>query len=120
MGDLSKNFSRHEFACKCGCGFNTVDVELLDLCEEVREIAGVPITPTSGCRCSAHNLASGGGKRSQHLFGRAVDLPVPDPKKVFDELCKRYPDEYGFGRYMDDGFVHVDSRSNGPATWTDS
>jgi len=38
MGDLSKNFSRHEFLCKgenChpsgkgNCGFNTVDAELI-------------------------------------------------------------------------------------------
>ena len=26
MGDLSENFSRSEFECKCGCGFATVDV----------------------------------------------------------------------------------------------
>ena len=28
MGDLTKNFSRSEFACKCGCGFDDIDLVL--------------------------------------------------------------------------------------------
>ena len=29
MGDISKNISRHELECHCGCGFNTVDYSLV-------------------------------------------------------------------------------------------
>lgn len=115
MGDLSEHFSRYEFACKCGCGLDTIDAETLNLCEVVREIEGKPITPNSGHRCYFHNKAVEGGPNSQHLHGRAADLPVSDPKKVYDKLCNRYPNKYGFGRYK--SFVHVDARSNGPARW---
>ena len=31
MGDLSKNFSQHEFKCPCGCGFADVDMVLVDV-----------------------------------------------------------------------------------------
>ena len=54
MGDVSDNFSRSEFACKCGCGFNSVDVALLDALEQVREKFG-PVSITSGNRCPKHN-----------------------------------------------------------------
>ena len=43
MGDLSENFSRHEFACKCGCGNDTVDAELIRVLQSVRARFGKPI-----------------------------------------------------------------------------
>ena len=116
MGDLSEHFSRSEFACKCGCGGDTIDAETLLLCEEVREInGGHPITPNSGFRCIAYNRAIGSNDDSQHPKGRAADLPVDDPDLVYDELCKRHPSKYGFGKYAT--FVHVDSRTDGPTRW---
>ena len=33
----SKYFSRSEFACRCGCGFDTVDAELLQILEKLRK-----------------------------------------------------------------------------------
>lgn len=114
MGDLSKYFSRHEFACPDGCGFDTVDAELLKLCEEVRSLNDAPITPNSGCRCMNHNMDIGGSKNSLHMAGKAADLPVRNPRKVYDYLCKKYPDKYGFGLYED--FIHIDCRS-GRGRW---
>ena len=116
MGDLSPHFSRHEFRCKCGCGLDTVDVETIELCEVVREIVGASVTVVSGHRCATHNAKVGGGRKSQHLHGRAADLAVKDPRAVYGELCRRYPDTYGFGVYPSHGFVHVDSRTNA-ARW---
>jgi hypothetical protein len=29
MGDVSKNLSRSEMACNCGCGFDACDIELV-------------------------------------------------------------------------------------------
>ena len=55
MGKISKHFKREEFACKCGCGFDVVDVELLEVLEELRELCGQPITINSACRCKNHN-----------------------------------------------------------------
>jgi hypothetical protein len=38
VGDLSPNFSKSEFACKCGCGSAGVSVDLILRLQEVREI----------------------------------------------------------------------------------
>ena len=76
MGDLklSAHFSRSEFACKCGCGFDTVDVKLIQVLEAIRSAVGKPLIIKSGCRCLSHNIRVGGAKKSQHLFGRAADI----------------------------------------------
>jgi uncharacterized protein YcbK (DUF882 family) len=108
MGDLSHHFSRHEFECRCGCGFDTVDARTLQICEEVRRFTGELVYVTSGARCKTHNKAVGGALDSQHLVGRAADLVVADPTTVYRWLLKRYPDRFGFGVYG--YFVHVDSR----------
>lgn len=115
MGDLSKNYSRHEMACSCGCGGDTIDAETLRVAEEAREFVGHPITPSSAYRCDNHNEAVGGSVRSQHPKGRAIDLPVHDPKALYDFLCEKYPDKYGFGLY--DTFVHIDTRSGKMVRW---
>ena len=117
MGDLSEHFSRQEFACHCGCGMNTIDARTLELCEEVREFTGAPVKVTSGHRCAKHNKRVGGASNSQHLYGRAADLSVEDPKAVFDWLCKQYPGVFGFGLYPSHGFVHVDTRNGTAARW---
>lgn len=75
-GDLSEHFSRWEFACKDGCGFDSVHNDLIDALEEVREVVGRPVTINSGCRCWEHNAAIGGSAQSQHTIGRAADIVV--------------------------------------------
>ena len=106
---ISEHFTRQEFACKCGCGFNTVDIQLVQLLERVREHFGQPVYVTSGCRCPAHNERSGGGSKSQHLYGRAADIVVRDvdPDDVADYLENINPNG-GVGRYS--SWTHVDSR----------
>ena len=117
MGDLSKNFSRHEFACQCGCGFDTVDIELIKILEKIRTRFDKPIHINSGCRCPDHNAREGGSKNSQHLYGRAADIfimavPPVDIAKFVDE---RFPDKFGLGIYK--SWIHIDSRTKGPARW---
>ncbi len=108
MGDLSRNFSRSEFACKCGCGFDTVDAELVNMLEQVREHFGQPITITSGCRCPDHNDTVG-GKASQHLKGRAADFKVKATSaQVVQDYCDEAFPDGGVGRYST--WTHIDSR----------
>lgn len=116
MGNLSENFSRYEFACNCGCGFNTVDAELLPVTQDVRDHFGVSVFISSGCRCLSYNKAIGGAKRSRHMWGQANDIQVSGvkPRKVADYLEKKYPGKFGIGRYKT--FTHVDIRAN-PARW---
>lgn len=113
---LSANFVRSEFACKCGCGFDTVDCELIKVVQAVREKFGA-IAINSGCRCSAHNNAVGGSVKSQHKLGRAADLKILGGTKtsiVAGWIKERYP-SVSVGLYPT--FVHVDTRSGGAKYW---
>ena len=112
---ISKYFTRKEMSCNCNCGFDSMDSETLTIADECREFVGSPITPSSACRCPDYNKKVGGSKNSQHVLARAMDLPVKDPKALYDYLCDKYTDKYGFGVY--DTFVHIDTRTNGPARW---
>ena len=119
MGDLSKNFSRWEFRCKCGCGLDTVDYQLLSLLERLRIYYGSRgITINSGSRCPEYNKKIGGKPKSQHLIGRAADFTVAgaSPKLVQRYLDLTYPDGLGIGSY--NTFTHVDTRTGGPARWS--
>lgn len=122
MGDISEHFNRREFACKCGCGFDDVDPELVEVVEDVRNYFMQPVVINSACRCEKHNAAAGGAKGSKHKLGIAGDikvigangLPPVQPRRVADYLEKKYPDKYGIGRYKT--FTHVDVRPT-PARW---
>ncbi len=109
MGDLSAHFSRSEFACKCGCGFDTVDIDLVYALQDIRDALG-PVTIDSGCRCKAHNIAIGGSAKSQHMFARAADFRVKDvpAPAVQDFVEARWPDRYGLGKYKN--WTHLDTR----------
>jgi uncharacterized protein YcbK (DUF882 family) len=118
MGDLSEHFNRSEFACRCGCGFDTVDAELIRVLEELRRwLRDSPVTILSGCRCPIRNAVAGGAYQSQHLHGKAADIRVAgvDPSLVAECLEDQYPDRYGIGRYPT--WTHIDVRSGPPARW---
>ncbi len=57
---LAPYFDRSEFACQCGCGFNTIDAEVFKVVVNVREFFGRPVTVNSACRCEKHNKEIGG------------------------------------------------------------
>lgn len=108
---LSENFTRAEFGCKCGCGFATVDAELLNVLESVRKHFGFPVTINSACRCDNHNKAVGGTSGSKHKLGIAADITVKnvDPLQVWRFLHVEFPKQYGIGGYA--SFTHIDVRS---------
>ena len=108
MNIINSHFSRAEIACHCGCGFDSVDAELLDLMEKIRDIIG-PYVPNSVCRCIVHNRNVGSTDLSQHVRAKACDVPCDDPNALYDILDDLYPDTYGLGIY--ESFVHVDVRS---------
>ena len=117
MRYISFNFKRSEFACKCGCGFDTIDAETLQVLQSLRQHFNRPVTINSGCRCEEYNKKQGGAKNSQHLLGRAADFTVKgiQPKEVQSYLKIAYPGKYGVGSYGT--FTHLDTRTNGPARW---
>lgn len=114
---MSEHFTRDEFTCHCGCGFNDVDETLVTRLEMLRHALGdVPIVIWSGCRCHKHNAAVGGATHSQHLLGTAADIKVKgvSPSVVADAIDELLPNGGGLGRYKT--FTHIDSR-RGKARW---
>lgn len=116
MGDLSKNFSRKEFACHCGCGFDDISLELIAVLQQLRDYYGKPVKINSACRCEKHNAKVGGAKHSKHKEGIAADVVVSGvlPKDVHKYLIEKYEGRYGIGRY--NTFTHIDVR-DGCARW---
>ncbi|MFW0776316.1 MAG: YcbK family protein [Rickettsiales bacterium] len=117
MGDVSPNFSRHEFKCNCGkCDCDTIDYEILECLEAIRQHFDRVVIVTSAHRCPEHNKNVGGAKNSQHLYGRAVDIVVDSihPNNVYTFVKSKFPD-ISTGVYP--GFIHLDSRTDGPKRW---
>ncbi len=122
MGDLSKNFSRSEFACKgtnC-CGHSApVQPELIYALQALRDQLNLPLSITSGFRCNRHNESVGGADRSFHTLGMAADVACPDGMKAEDlaqaaEAIAAFQ-QGGIGIYP--SWVHLDVRTTGKARW---
>ena len=116
MGDLSSNFSRKGFACNCGCGFQTVDADLLDVLEVVRCKFRKAVTINSACRCEEHNKSVGGSYGSKHKQGIAADIVVDgvNPDTIYAYLDDMFPMNFGIGKYKT--FTHIDIRET-KARW---
>lgn len=112
MGDLTRSFSRKEFTCKCGCGFDSVDIELIGVLQlDIRDFFKSPVIVTSGCRCFTHNMAEGGSRNSKHIESKAADIIVVNvlPLDVYNRLDDMYPDRFGLGLYGNR--IHIDVRA---------
>jgi len=138
MGDLTKNLSRHEFACECGCGFDTADFELVhalqDACDYFADVydTEISIKITGPNRCKEHNEKIQKqynpdyvpySSKTQHMYGRAADhkffikgtTEQIDVTDIFLYYEIAYEGKWGIGRY--DNRTHLDTRTNGPARW---
>ena len=106
MGDLTNNFSAKEFACRCGCGFQDINLGLVDILQNVRDNYPHPLIITSGFRCPEHNRNGGGSPESSHLKGLAVDIACPDStsRYILLRTLVVYFSRIGIAK----SFIHVD------------
>ena len=74
--DNIKHFNKNEFTCKCGCGLNNIDMNLVNILEKIRNYYNKPVIITSGTRCKKNNSLAGGIANSKHLYGKAADFIV--------------------------------------------
>lgn len=118
---LSPHFHANEFACP-DCKWYKIAVLTLEGLEELRELAGVPLTVAkttllskvnpggSGFRCRAHNMATpNASPNSKHMDGYAVDVhPEGISVKKLYELAEETSifSKGGIGLYKT--FIHCD------------
>lgn len=71
----SKYFQAAEFKrCQPACTIDQMDQGFLDLLDQVRERAGIPLVLNCAYRSVAHEKAQGRSGNSAHTRGRAVDI----------------------------------------------
>ena len=115
MGDITKNLSREEVACRCGCGWDTFDYKIATafqlICDAVSDELKTKCIAIihSGCRCENHNQKIGGNPRSFHVKGKAIDFHIK--YYAIDDLYamarKVLPmKDYDIVKY--DTFIHVE------------
>lgn len=110
---LTKNFKRSEFACKCGCGEDTISLTLVNQLQRARDLYGWAMFVTSGCRCEKWNVKEGGSPTSAHLLGIACDINVGNSEARYLLVCALL--NAGFQRIgLGEGFLHVDIDYNRP------
>lgn len=116
---LSKNFTREEFKCPCGCTRQMVDSELVEKMQAVREKLGKPIKISSGYRCIPHNAAVKGSSGSKHRYGMAADWRMKDRNinpVALGIIATQYFKAVGIYWYDGCAIVHTDTRDT-KATW---
>lgn len=122
MGDLTKNFSKSEIRCKCGCGLDSIDPILMEMAQAVRDECGFPIIITSGCRCVKHNKSKlvGGKADSAHLPNKqgvcqALDIAFTSGAQLYAIMNAAF--NAGFQRIginFAKNFIHVDVDKSKP------
>ena len=110
------NFTRDEFAGKCGCGFDEIDPLLVSTLQRLRDEVQRPVVVNSGCRCRSHNAAVNGSKTSQHLKGKAADIKIEGMTsiQIIDIIRRLYLDGeiyVGYVYAINGSSVHVDVRA---------
>jgi len=108
-------FKISEFDCPC-CHKNKTSLDLIQLLDEARQIAGIPFNISSGYRCKKHNSKVGGSVTSSHLSGLGADIMVAVgyPRLlIIESLLKA-----GFQRIgVSSNMIHVDIDPNKPSSF---
>lgn len=111
---MARYFTKDEFDCKCGCGFNNVSDDLVAKLDQARHEYGAPMVVTSGCRCKAHNAKVGGVGDSTHVLGEAADIATTNETRlpILRALIKRFDRVFvDYNR----NFIHVDVSTTKPS-----
>ena len=116
MGDLSKNFSKLEVQCPCGCGANKISSILIEKLQKVRNIIGKPMIITSGVRREFYNASiKNASINSSHIpddfgVGNAVDIACVNSKDRYEliQVAQKFFNRIGISGGSYGGFVHLD------------
>lgn len=72
---MSKYFKASEFQkCTPACSINDMDKHFLEVLDNVRELAGIPLVLNCAYRSKVYDLSKGRTGNSAHTRGLAVDI----------------------------------------------
>ena len=103
-----KYFKKSEFACKCGCGADSMDEKLIRTADKVRSHFGKAITVSSGRRCEKHNAKVGGVANSRHMTGKAMDFCVAGKTAAQVLAYVQTLPEIRYSYAINNTYVHMD------------
>lgn len=131
MGDISTNFSWHEFHCHDNTPVppmykDNVKMLVAEVLQPLRDALGMSIKIVSGYRTPEYNKNCGGVENSQHLLGRAADIAINGLSTIETNYLVRgfmiarhalTGQGGGVGWYK--GFTHVDIRDGDRVSFWD-
>ena len=110
MGDLTANFNRVEFACKCGCGKDDIKDALAVKVQAIRDLVKRPIRGNSGIRCDKHNANTKAKPTSIHIDEWAADHGYAESAERYEQIeaAVKVFNRIGIAKT----FIHVDVDPN--------
>lgn len=106
---LSANFKVKEFACKDGTDKILIDLDMIPILQQIRDIGG-KVTINSAFRTASYNKKVGGVSNSYHLKGMAFD--ITSEKLSLNDICNLANTLGVKGIIKYPTFVHIDGRTN--------
>lgn len=108
---ITPNFSLEEFMCKCGCKKALINERLVERLQLICYKTGKPMYISSGYRCPAHDMKTG-GIQGAHSKGLAADVRV---EGYTSKQLAAIAEDFYFGGIglIDDNYVHLDIRDEG-------
>lgn len=105
------NFTPREIACR-GSGTIKVSIVAMDKLQALRTKLDKPMVVHSAYRSLSHNRFVGGARDSLHMSGIAFDISMEGHDPHVFEWEARQAGFSGFGFYVRQNFMHIDT---GPA-----
>lgn len=106
---MSKWFAPSEFKkCTPSCKIEQMDGEFMDILDNIREAAGIPLVLTSAYRSVAYEKKKGRTGKSAHTKGKAVDIRCStnaNRMKIVRAALSLGICRIGIGK----NFIHVDN-----------
>ncbi len=103
---MTKNFTREELSCKCGCGYMIYDHVSLTMLQWIRDEYKKPMPVLSGCRCKAHNAKFSSNPQSDHVNGFGIDIIVNNSQDRYKLI--KLAIQVGFNRIgVRDSMIHI-------------
>ena len=121
MSQSRPHFKESEWNCKCAvCNKvmpHKMDQAVMDKVEQLRVLAGRPLSLSSAYRCAKHPSEAKKATPGQHNKGLAVDVAVADGAQRM-QIIKLGLELGATGIGVANSFVHLDWRKSTPVVWT--